>query len=116
MSKTGRAPDEDNRRASCDAEGAFPLTQPLPSPANQTTDENSMTRVDSLRIASSGMTVSISTPSDREGKAGRFGWLWWIVLLALVTLLWCAAYNRWTTEAWQTPVVYEGDAWAEMGT
>lgn len=62
------------------------------------------------------MTVSVPTPPDRERTATRFEWLWWILLLVLVTLLWCAAYNRWTVETWQTPVDYGGDAWAEMGT
>jgi SAM-dependent methyltransferase len=38
MANTGRSPDEDNRRASPDADGTFPLTPPLPLPAGQTAD------------------------------------------------------------------------------
>ena len=32
------------------------------------------------------------------------------VLLAIVTIAWCAAYRRWTPQAWATPVAYSGDA------
>jgi len=31
-------------------------------------------------------------------------------LLAIVTIAWCAAYRRWTPQAWATPVAYGGDA------
>jgi phosphoglycerol transferase len=41
-------------------------------------------------------------------------WLYWTTLLALVAILWCFAYNRWTREAWNTPVSYTGDSWGEM--
>lgn len=49
-------------------------------------------------------------------KPSSFGaeWWWWTAILGLVPLLWCAAYNRWTQEAWQTPLSYLGDAMAEM--
>ena len=60
------------------------------------------------------MTLSISTPPVTKGNAGRFEWLWWVILFALVTLTWCAAYNRWTLEAWRTPVAYGGDALVVM--
>lgn len=52
-------------------------------------------------------------PSDKKRLRGA-EWLWWITLLAMVTLLWCSAYNRWTREAWRTPISYGGDAIAEM--
>lgn len=49
-------------------------------------------------------------------KQSIFGaeWWWWIAIVGLVPVLWCAAYNRWTQEAWQTPLSYLGDAIAEM--
>ena len=61
------------------------------------------------------MTVNGSRLSH-ETKKTSAEWLWWVILLGVVTLLWCEAYNRWTAKAWQTPVVYDGDAWAEMAT
>ncbi|HSH39760.1 MAG TPA: hypothetical protein VK993_13365, partial [Chthoniobacterales bacterium] len=36
------------------------------------------------------------------------------VLLVATMLIWCAAYNRWTAEAWRTPTTYGGDAWWGM--
>ena len=54
------------------------------------------------------MTAGSQTPSR------QFDWLWWIVLLAVVTLLFCLAYDRWTLKAWQTPISYVGDTWGEM--
>lgn len=47
-------------------------------------------------------------------SSGTPAWPWWIVLFAAVTLLWCTAYNRWTLEAWTTPVSYDGDSLGEM--
>jgi hypothetical protein len=46
----------------------------------------------------------------------RFGraYLPYIVLIAVVTLTWCATYNRWSRSAWKTPIVYGGDAVVEM--
>jgi phosphoglycerol transferase len=43
-------------------------------------------------------------------------WLWWMVLIVLVCGIWCGAYNRWTREAWKTPVRYMGDAMVEMAS
>src|SRR6185437_9703812 len=42
-------------------------------------------------------------------------WICYVALLIIVTVLWCAAYNRWTLDAWKTPIAYNGDAWAAMG-
>ena len=39
---------------------------------------------------------------------------WPIFLLFVVTLTWCATYNRWTAQSWKTPVVYFGDALSGM--
>ena len=50
----------------------------------------------------------------KERSAIRVTWFWWAALLILVTLLWCHAYNRWTREAWATPVHYTGDTLGEM--
>lgn len=47
-------------------------------------------------------------------KASPREWIWCVALLIMVTLLWCTAYNRWTLEAWRTPIVYSGDALAVM--
>jgi hypothetical protein len=61
------------------------------------------------------MTASappVSLPYPRG--SGRAEWQWWALLFLLVTLLWCTAYNRWTLDAWRTPLVYEGDAWPVM--
>lgn len=50
-----------------------------------------------------------------EKKDSRHGErLSWLILLGLVTLIWCAAYNRWTREAWRTPIDYSGDTSAEF--
>jgi len=52
-------------------------------------------------------------PSEKEDpRQGE--WLSWVILLGLVILLWCAAYNRWTPEAWHTPIDYTGDTTAEF--
>jgi phosphoglycerol transferase len=53
--------------------------------------------------------MASSHPSSRTPD-----WPWWIALFAAVTLLWCVAYNRWTLEAWMTPVSYDGDSLGEM--
>lgn len=47
------------------------------------------------------------TPGARE-------YLYVLPLLAIVTIAWCAAYNRWTPSAWATPVCYSGDALAGL--
>jgi hypothetical protein len=36
------------------------------------------------------------------------------LLLVIVTLSWCSYYDRWTREAWETPVIYGGDAWGTL--
>ena len=36
--------------------------------------------------------------------------LYFLTLLAIVTLTWCTVYHRWTPAAWATPVGYSGDA------
>jgi hypothetical protein len=47
----------------------------------------------------------------------RFGDGTWLTLLLLVVVLaWCVAYNRWTPSAWRTPIAYEGDALEQMAT
>lgn len=51
-----------------------------------------------------------------RGWRSSTDWYWLALLLAVVTLSWCAVYNRWTLQSWKTPVVYGGDAWAEMAT
>jgi hypothetical protein len=61
------------------------------------------------------MTANVP-PAPRPSLEGsrRAEWLWWGSLFLIVLLLWCTAYNRWTLEAWRTPVVYEGDALAVL--
>ena len=49
-----------------------------------------------------------------EGLCARTDWYWLALLLCIVTLTWCAAYNRWTSTAWATPVSYEGDTWSQL--
>jgi hypothetical protein len=41
-------------------------------------------------------------------------WMWVAVLFGVVTLAWCAHYDRWSIGAWRTPVVYGGDAWGTL--
>src|SRR6478672_417337 len=41
-------------------------------------------------------------------------WIWVTVLLFVVGLAWCAHYDRWTVDAWATPVIYGGDAWGTL--
>lgn len=43
-------------------------------------------------------------------------WYYVTVLLCLVTLGWCLAYNRRTVKAWAVPLEYSGDALASMAT
>ena len=52
-------------------------------------------------------------PETTYADSGRAPVQWLqalIVSLAIVTLVWCYAYHRWTPEAWSTPIVYSGDA------
>lgn len=51
---------------------------------------------------------------SEKQKLNRAEWPWWILLLLIVALLWCTAYNRWTLQTWRTPVSYIGDSWGEM--
>jgi hypothetical protein len=60
------------------------------------------------------MTADTLSSTRTQGGRRLAGWVWWVVLLVSVTLLWCAAYNRWTALAWSTPIVYDGDATAVM--
>jgi hypothetical protein len=39
-----------------------------------------------------------------------------LVLIVTIVILWCWVYNRTTIEAWNTPLVYAGDAWWTLGT
>lgn len=39
-----------------------------------------------------------------------------ILLVAIVSLLWCSHQNRWTLEAWRTPIGYHGDSWWGMAS
>jgi hypothetical protein len=55
--------------------------------------------------------ASLSSPKE----SGRAEWPWWALLFLIAVLLWCTAYNRWTVDAWKTPIAYNGDAWAAMG-
>lgn len=41
-------------------------------------------------------------------------WPWLVTLLALTTLVWCAAYRRWSVHTWTTPITYGADAWWGM--
>jgi hypothetical protein len=44
----------------------------------------------------------------------RMDWAWLALLLCLVTLSWCSAYNRWTSHDWATPLSYGGDGWGQL--
>jgi len=40
-------------------------------------------------------------------------WLWLALLLSIITLTWCAHYNRWTKESWGTPpLLISDERWA----
>src|SRR3712207_1914288 len=39
----------------------------------------------------------------------RAEWLWLLLLVAIVTLTWCAHYKRWKTSAWRIPILYSSD-------
>ena len=56
----------------------------------------------------------IANSSDSKERRSLVEWPWWGLLLLIVTLLWCTAYNRWTADAWRTPIVYDGDVTAVM--
>jgi phosphoglycerol transferase len=62
------------------------------------------------------MTADISSVAPPKGETVRGEWVWWISLFLVAALVWCAAYNRWSLEAWITPVSYTGDSWAIMAT
>jgi hypothetical protein len=62
------------------------------------------------------MTTDTFPSPTQRARATTPEWLWWLALLSLTTLLWCAVYNRWSVQAWTTPVVYAGDTWASMAT
>ena len=38
-----------------------------------------------------------------------------IVLSLLIVLVWSWVYSRTSLVAWETPLVYEGDAWLDLG-
>ena len=60
------------------------------------------------------MAANTSQPTLNKGKLRLTEWPWWVSLFLIVFLLWCAAYNRWTADAWRTPIVYGGDATTVM--
>lgn len=60
------------------------------------------------------MTIKPIALSVSTGRGKEI--LWVVALLVAVALVWCFAYNRWGVTAWSTPVVYSGDAWAEVAT
>jgi hypothetical protein len=60
------------------------------------------------------MTANPSPAALHKRRLSLAEWPSWVLLLVIVTLLWCTAYNRWTADAWKTPVAYGGDAWAVM--
>src|SRR2546430_15341187 len=39
---------------------------------------------------------------------------WPVLVLCIVTLVWCASYSRWSKRSWNTPVIYSDDAIAGM--
>jgi len=51
-----------------------------------------------------------------RGWRARTDWYWMTLLLCLVAVTWCAAYNRWTATAWATPVSYDEDTWFQLAT
>jgi phosphoglycerol transferase len=67
-----------------------------------------------IALSLGGMTTDIPIFAPRSGRSLRSEWGWWMSLFLVVFVVWCAAYNRWTLEAWITPVSYTGDSWGEM--
>jgi hypothetical protein len=53
-------------------------------------------------------------PIEQTHPWRRMDWYCLAFLLCLVALTWCAAYNRWTSESWATPISYGGDAWGTL--
>jgi hypothetical protein len=51
-----------------------------------------------------------------RGWLARTDWYWLALLLCIVAVTWCAAYNRWTSAAWATPVSYDEDTWFQLAT
>jgi hypothetical protein len=63
-------------------------------------------------LAAEPSTALVSAPHRPKHRKGS--WVRWSALLLLVvvvTLVWCTIANRWTAEAWRTPAGYSGDAW-----
>ncbi|MEY2497389.1 MAG: hypothetical protein QOD12_945 [Verrucomicrobiota bacterium] len=50
------------------------------------------------------------------GWRARTDWSWLALLVCIVAVTWCAAYNRWTSTAWATPVSYNEDTWFQLAT
>lgn len=53
-------------------------------------------------------------PAAQDRCWQRSDWSWLVLILCLVVLIWCGAYNRWTWRAWSTPISYSGDSWAAL--
>jgi hypothetical protein len=70
---------------------------------------------DSPAVADAEKTIGARSPVHRPRSSICPEWIWWILLLGVVTVLWCSAYNRWTARAWKVPIIYQGDAWQMMG-
>ena len=51
-----------------------------------------------------------------QGWRARTDWYWLALLSCIVAVTWCAAYNRWTSAAWATPVSYDEDTWFQLAT
>lgn len=51
-----------------------------------------------------------------RGWCAPTDWYWLALLLCIVTITWCGAYNRWTSTAWATPVSYNEDTWFQLAT
>lgn len=60
--------------------------------------------------------VATTEQRSEKGWHAPQDWYCLALLLCIVTLAWCAAYNRWSAEAWKIPVRYQGDVWAQMAT
>jgi hypothetical protein len=58
--------------------------------------------------------IGITEQSAPMHRWRRADWACLALLLCLVTLAWCWAYNRWTATAWNTPIYYGSDAWGTL--
>jgi hypothetical protein len=58
--------------------------------------------------------MTISAASRESAPFFRTNWRWLVLIVTLVTVVWCFTYHRWTIDDWSVPLAYAGDAWGGL--